>query len=52
MAFKILLLAVLGYFFVRLVRQPKVLKDNRREQIRQKDQRSHNDEYVDYEEIE
>lgn len=52
MLFKILLLAALGYFFVRLVYKPAELKDNRREQIRPDHQTNQDDEYVDYEEVE
>ncbi|MFK7936821.1 MAG: hypothetical protein AB8G22_25130 [Saprospiraceae bacterium] len=52
MVFKILLWTVLGYFFMRLVFKPKELQDNSREQIQRKKKEQHNDEYVDYEEIE
>lgn len=52
MVFKLILLAALGYIFMRLVYKPAELQDNRKEQIRNEKANNHNDEYVDYEEVE
>ena len=52
MVFKLILIGTLGYFLMRMVFQPKELKENRREKIQKKESSLHKEDYIDYEEVE
>lgn len=51
MLFKLILIGTLGYFLMRMIFKPKELQDSHRDKIQKKETPRHNEEYIDYEEI-